>query len=317
VATGGAPAELVLHRQGSVKLRVLDKNGGLLRRPYTVTAKQWFLAQKMPGNAVGQPRRGSPDGSGTFEFSGLNPDHYVFALEADGHALTFSPPVEVVLGGEPPLVEVRLNDGGSIAGRVVDAQSKPLAGVEVATLSNDYVDNPLYRGAFRNLIPVNITTASATTDRDGKFLLARLVPGTYQLRFAHPDHFDVYVQNYEVVAGQVTAAAEVTLRRGTVVAGVAKVDGKPSPQVRVMLTAVPESGQLQAATPFTAEAITDNDGKFTLPKRVPPGRYQISAARQATPQLLSQIFDAQRTAQQFVLQPGQPQYWAEVNVPSQ
>ena len=50
--------------------------------------------------------------------------------------------------------------------------------------------------------------------------------------------------------------------------------------------------------------MTDEHGRFTFPKRVPPGRYQATAGRQGNPFLM--VVDYNQTKQEFEIVTGQP-----------
>ena len=68
---------------------------------------------------------------------------------------------------------------------------------------------------------------------------------------------------------------------------------------------------------FSCDAITDNNGQFVLSKRVPPGRYQVMAARQNQQNPLLAIADFHKTKQEFTLGAGQQQYHIDINISSQ
>src|SRR5262249_28886781 len=76
---------------------------------------------------------------------------------------------------------VRLKDGKRLTGRVLDAQSQPLArvGVELLRTGNDAADEFIAQSSAGNGI-----RATAMTDSDGRFTLTPLPLGEYVLSIA-------------------------------------------------------------------------------------------------------------------------------------
>jgi hypothetical protein len=54
-----------------------------------------------------------------------------------------------------------------------------------------------------------------------------------------------------------------------------------------------------------ATAVSDDQGRFTLDRRLPPGRYQGQAARQTLPNPILQVMDYQKSRQEFGIAVGQ------------
>jgi len=314
VQAGDKSLHIVLEKQGSARIRVFDKHDRLMTR-YRVTVKRYFAAQDQIANVDIPAQQARPDRDGIFTVEGLNPDSYVFQVEASNHAKAFSDPFSVALGDESPLVEVHMNEGGTIEGIVVDSNRQPLPGVLVETLPNHIDDNPFTK-MFRGMIPFKVTQQSTRTDARGAYRFKLLNPGTYQLKFTHPDHYDVSIKGHDVVAGQMTTIEAIRMQRGTVVSGTARVDGRPAAQIKVTITAISDA-EAQAASMFNCEAVTGNDGAFVFDKRVPPGRYQVMAARQTLANPLLQIADFHKTKQEILLGPGQAQYNLTINIASE
>jgi hypothetical protein len=86
--------------------------------------------------------------------------------------------------------------------------------------------------------------------------------------------------------------------------------------VKVTITAM---GDPQVTNPslFNCNAITGNDGTFVMNKRVPPGRYQVMAARQTLPNPLLQIADYHRSKQEITLGQGQETFFLTIAIASQ
>ncbi len=87
--------------------------------------------------------------------------------------------------------------------------------------------------------------------------------------------------------------------------GSVMVDGAPSGQIKVQVSAVQEEGA-EKPNLFSATAVSDQEGRFVVPKRLPPGRYTVSAGRQANP--FQMVVDYQQTKQEFTVGAGQAEH---------
>ena len=298
--------EIMLEKQGMVRMQVYGKNGRLLSN-YFVTIKTAYPNSDLYGNTeIPQKQVRNPkDGIGVVD--GLNPppaaSKYLLQIEAEGHAKAFSEQFTIVPGAEPPLLVVKMNEGGVLEGQVLGADGQPLPGVSVTTLPNNLDENP-FTAMFQGVIPFNITRTSVGTNAEGKFRIALLNEGVYQLKLQHSGHFDAFLKDNQVQTGQTTSVPPIRLGRGTVVTGSVRVDGAPAGQVKVTLATVQDPAKPGMAA-FSAEAISDNDGKFTFAKRVPPGRYSVRAARQTLPNPILQMADYQKSQQEIEFGAGQ------------
>ena len=126
------------------------------------------------------------DAEGRFEASGLTPDeHGAVLVSAEGHALHFEQPVVFTAEG-PNHVRIVLAEERRLAGVVVDASERPLAGRMLKIVGDRVL--PLPPGMTVNPIPTweglfpgaNL----AQTDEDGRFVFERLYDGLFELRVA-------------------------------------------------------------------------------------------------------------------------------------
>ncbi len=314
VNAGDTQLQVVLEKQGEAHLRVFDKHNRQLSS-YTVTVKTHFPGQEQFGNTDIPPKQARAGANGITAITGLDPGNYVFQVDADGHCKAFSDPFQVALGAEPPLVEVHMTEGGVLEGTVADGNGRPVANVRVQTMPNDLDENP-FTTLFQGMIPYRIAKAAVTTDAAGRYRFTMLNGGTYQLKLSHPDYFEVFLKGNIIEEGKATTVPPLTMERGTMVTGEVRVDGAPAGQVKVTISSAadPES---PVPSMFNCEAITDNQGQFAMGKRVPPGRYQIMAARQTLANPLLQIADFHRTRQEITLGRGQEKFFLAIALPSQ
>ena len=113
----------------------------------------------------------------------------------------------------------------------------------------------------------------------------------------------------------------VTLRRGTQVHGRTFVDGSPHGQVCVVLTPAVAPGEqapknADESTPVRVEAVSDNDGFFTLPRRIPPGLYELRARLQRSEgdDLFVQMQQMQRSATTLAVPAGRDAIEQDVRI---
>jgi hypothetical protein len=314
VLAGATDEQVVLERQGGIRVRVSTRGGRLLTR-FDVVLKRYFKEQdtfsNVPNAQVHRVFQANLE-DGAYRMTGIDPETYVVEVNANGYAKTFSDPFSVTLGGDEQLVEVTMKEGGEIRGTLIGYDGRPLEGATITTLPNFLDENP-FTAMFGAMIPYKISKTWTTSDTQGRYSLKLLAPGEYQLKFTHPTHYDVYEKGYKVEEGQVTEIQRLQLDRGTIVTGTVRVDGAPAGQVKVSISSTADATN-PTKVGFSAEAITDNEGQFTIQKRVPPGQYQARAARQTLPSPLMQVVDFAKTQQDFTLARGQESFTLHFNI---
>lgn len=319
IMAGTKDLQLVVEKQGSVRLSVVGKNGQLVRE-YTVVVKKYFSGQAAPVNPNGpQPVNVSPqqptepsygntmipmqtvrnpkDGVALIE--GLDPDTYALQINARGYAMAFSDPFTIAVDAEAPTLTVVLNEGGIIAGQVIGPGGQPVAGVTIETRPNDLDDNP-FTNMFSSLIPTKVTRTQVQSSADGRFEIKLLNAGRYQLRFTHPEYVERFVKDNDVIVGQTLNLPPTILPIGSVLTGTVRVGGKPTGQVKVSVSSKSDpNAQVPRTAGFQCEAYTDAEGRYVMPKRLAPGLYEVMAAQQTLPNPLLQIVQFQRSKQEI------------------
>ncbi len=270
---GDTKVAIVLQRQGGVEVQVLGRHNRPLRS-YHLELRQVFEGQKVYGK-TGVPEVDVRNArQGRYVMTGIDPGKtYCFRVEARGYAMTFSEPFKVELGKPMPFVVVRLTQGGSIRGRVVDSTGKPVPGARVETMSNEYQDNAFTK-MFAPLIPQQHSRVSAVTNKKGEYFLRLVMPQTYQLKVSHPEYPTTYRKNIQVAEGQTVQVPDIILPVGVVVYGVAyDPAGRPIQGGKVTM-------QGDQGVQFGADTITDDQGRFQFPP-APPGTYKLQCSRPA------------------------------------
>jgi hypothetical protein len=169
------------------------------------------------------------DASGAFKIGQMDLGEYRALVEKDGFAIFPAEPLKVEADErtEPVRLRVRYEmqfaakQDSKLAGRVLDAQGKPLALAAV-----DLIRGPEY--GFRTF-----------TDADGRFAFDQLAPGAYKLR-ATPPAAGAGVATYFPSSIEESGAERIIIR------GTAEIDGfrlGTAPVVHVRGMAVQENGK--------------------------------------------------------------------------
>lgn len=301
IKAGSKEVQIVLETQGAIRVRVLSKAGHPLSR-YRLELKRFFPENpEHHGRTDIAPVEVRSAKNGEYVLPGVNPDNYVLQVEAAQFAKTYSKSFAIAQGqSEPVLVEVRMNEGGTLEGVVTDQQGKPVKGASVATLEDSYQDNPLMQ-MFRPLMSVKVTERSVVTDAKGRFRIKLLTPAKYQLRIDHPDFTRVYKKGFEVADGQRVDVGLLRLKQGGRVAGIVYgEDGRPL--VGAKITVSSHSGE--GATPILEQVFSDEKGEFRIARPLPEGKYEVQAARTDHANPLMQLADIQNSRTEIVVRRG-------------
>ncbi len=324
VEAGRTDLLIAVARRSSLGLRVLTP-GGTVVRDYQLGVRR-FLAERdghlsyvpdVPDRRIAL--RGETDRT---TIDDLPNGTFVCQVAAEGFATTFSAPVEFAIpeGGDGVLreLDMTLSNGATIRGHVVDSLGRPLGGATVTTAADGAdPDSPLWR-ALAGAAPERITVRGATTDADGQFELPRLSFGRYQLEVRHPDACLARQNGILLDAEGARTIAPIRLERGAEVSGRVTIAGRTAPQAKILLT-TPSNAALRGGG-FRLEAIADADGFFRMPRRVPPGMYELRAAALDTTspeaQPFRQMQQFQRSAVALSVGDGQERVERDLDIPN-
>ncbi|MEZ6019903.1 MAG: carboxypeptidase-like regulatory domain-containing protein [Planctomycetota bacterium] len=212
-----------------------------------------------------------PDG--TFAFQGLPPQQDV-KLDCWSETLPYTQkPVGNLAAGDRTSVTIQLVPGRGVAGLVVDAEGRPLAGARV------YAHNTGWVAATRREL------RKAETDAQGRFQLQGL-PTTALAFKAFADGY-LSSESKEVPAGEDAREVRIELRAGASIHGRLVYDDG-SPAAGFELLAQPDPANLAGMDGLTfmhhtssrGQTTSDDDGHFELRGMAPiPYRVQASGTR--------------------------------------
>lgn len=295
---GDTDLEIILEQLGAVIVTALDKNGRIAASFYcnikSATEHAGQLTFGPP--VVSQQVRGAGKDGATI--GGLRPMTYVAEVFVPGHAKNFSS--TFVIGdstGEPPRVTVRCNEGGSLSGTVFDEAGRAVAGAKIVTRPFGAIVTP-----FELIFPMpyRISRREVKSDAKGRFSMKLLHPGAYQLLISHSDYCTSCEKRVVVEIGQVTEVPSVEVVLGCEVSGIASLKGKPTGQIKVVISSVQG-----AHSQFKCEAVSDNEGRYVFTKRVPPGRFELMACNQLCSNIFEKMMQMKQSARKIVIKKGE------------
>ena len=223
------------------------------------------------------------DDEGRFVVSGLVPEHFSIAIEADGFLPADSEMIAVDAETNEEL-EILLEPGRSIYGRVVDAAGNPVAGASVRPepVLTDMQRWPQFQRSIQR--------AEMQSRDDGTFRLAGLPPhDEYSVYVSRSGFADSAAHGIELGAERDVSGVEVTLLLGGAIAGrVIDDDGAAVAGVTVSAQREPTQDEMDRRRRSrislgrsfrpTAAPVAD-DGTFEM-RGLTPGTYNLSVSKE-------------------------------------
>lgn len=271
----GGPVTLHVRLGGQLSGLVRDQAGRPVpgARVLSGQGEGVFLASLRSGDVVVRETR--TDGKGRFELDGLPPGNgFRVTAVHPGHGLAFERGVEVVAGANRT-VDISFGPAGEIVGTVVSA-SLDEAGDELG-------DEPRLpvAGARISVVPRGLRElfyaeelldfAGGESDAEGRFRLAPVPPGTYDLIAWAPGHRPVHTGPVHVAGAGVVDGGTLQLERGPMITGkVLDSAGEPLSGVVVRWDLVNFRGSVDFTfAPLLYQSlegfefpVTDDEGRF-------------------------------------------------------
>ena len=252
---------------------------------------------RMRGAFSGPPPEALTDENGRFAFNGLAEGDYRVDVQKTGYAPSvqpFDPSVSVHVPNDR--LEIRLQRGGVITGRVLDGSGQPVSDLSLMALRR--LDMP--RGGPTQWLPSPMMGGQQTNDV-GEFRIAGLAAGEYIVAALRPmsspfgsatvtptAHVTATTTTYYPGTSNQAAAQPIAVRAGDTVANI-EFTMQLSPAFRIAGRVVDESGQpVQGAMVMlisdprigafgpSGHAQSDSEGRFSIAD-VTPGTYRLHA----------------------------------------
>ena len=267
---------LILARGLRVRGRVLDSSGTgvedaeILARGYGIQQVAWQWGIHTGSNAA----LGTSEADGSFEISSLPPKAgWVLYARKKPHVGVFGAPFSLAEGEATPVVTLKLVDGATLRGKVLDSDGKPVQGAQIN-----------YWGNGKELGGQN---SQEKTGADGTFELTGVPAGNWTLNAWMQGRQSAPKQVDDVTLGEVREEIEITIAEGVNVTGIlVDPNGKPYKNQPLMLQGLNGGNWLQGST--------DKEGKFVF-KGAKKGRVQLSTWGSGQSTKLGEPFDAPAT----------------------
>ena len=267
VSWSGEPAEpkrisIVLERGASIAGRVLDPEG----KP-VAEARVVATSASEPFPVVDPRRDGVLTGAdGTFQIPAVSAGTWRLTASHAAHGPATSAPITVDGARAKTNVELKLEAGASIKGKVVDTNGKPVESAEVRVVARGHLEWRARRQAL--------------TGADGTFVVSALPRRAMDVVASHETGASA------IVAADLSekTAAEVTLTldlQGVIEGVVVDKAGQPVGDAQVIASPVWSGNtgdQLAWSVRGIQETVTDQGGAFRL-TGMPTGDYKVRAGR--------------------------------------
>jgi hypothetical protein len=198
---------------------------------------------------------------------------FVHATRSLEHrAASGAPALRRHANGDVSGIVVRMTRGGSVSGRLVDADGAPVVGARVVSRRHDYGE-ACAAAAFHCGWPSEATVRETRSDAAGRFELALLRPTDYALVIDHPAFPRHALHDLRVLADLELDLGDVLLPRGGALVGTLRTaDGAPIAGGHVRIE---EQGR---GVHHHHVATTEPDGSFRI-DGIHPGRYRVGFGR--------------------------------------
>jgi hypothetical protein len=245
---------------GRITGRVLDKNS---HQPVTSFMAGVTTSRSGGGMTVMMPpmQKQFTSDDGSFVLEGIKPGMTQVVVNAPGYTTARVPNIEVEDGKTAPDVEVDVETGAKLTGRVTGPDGSPLAGVGVR-------NDPMAGGS--RVMRFDPNDGSAVTDPSGEYTMDTLEPGEKTFTFSRSGY--IAQQKTVTVAAGKDARLDVQMSTGIRATGFVVTDaGSPVPDamVRAMSASEMDGGR---------SGRSDANGAFTI-EGLAPGHYTVAASK--------------------------------------
>src|SRR5205807_1700764 len=206
---------------GRITGRVLDKNS---HQPVTSFMAGVTTSRSGGGMTVMMPpmQKQFTSDDGSFTLEGIKPGVTQVVVNAPGYTTARVPNIEVEDGKTAPDVEVDVETGAKLTGRVTGPDGSPLAGVSVRS-------DPTGGG---RVMRFDANDGSATTDPSGEYTIDTLEAGEKTFTFNRSGY--IAQQKTVTIAGGKDSRLDVQMSTGTRATGFVVTDsGAPVPDASV------------------------------------------------------------------------------------
>lgn len=231
---------------------VTDESGKPIPEAVVLALRGRLQNGRVPDNA--SRRTTVTDAQGRFSFSDLNGDDYwSFSADHPQYAWQYQHEHRLRIPAGPESLPIRLTlaEPHTLRGRVVDAEGRGVAGVEIVLTNQKLPGDASYlagHGYQDGLV--------ATTGEGGRFTIDRLRPGLAEFILKHPDYAMAFASATVDAGGD---PSTFTVHRGLTLEGRVVYDGKPVSRVPLEVEVGEEYG-----LETELEVRTNAQGRFRI-----------------------------------------------------
>jgi protocatechuate 3,4-dioxygenase beta subunit len=277
-AGGWPPVEIVLTPGAALAGMVTDAAGRPVARALVrartagaaLDPEVANIAAQLPAAPAGEAAYSGEDGG--YRLSALGPGSYSVEVTALGYARKTIP--AVAIGEEDARLNVVLQSGGMLSGRVVDTDGQPLQDVEVvAFLVLEVVseaEEALASAARALKHSGGLGVAAAKTDRDGRYELIHLPEGEFEL-VARARGYTPSSRG-PLRAGE--EAPDLVLSARSRLSGGVLDAATRAPVSPFVVQLIPLDGELDDPEAGRPSSIQEPEGRFVY-QELPAGRYEV------------------------------------------
>lgn len=250
VDAGATGVDFYLQASASLRGTVLQSDGKTPCRAFTVEAFIEGGGAPVEGKApAGKVSTRVQSEDGIFELTGLAPGQYTLNIQSEGQG-EVSTAFEIIQGETPPDLNLVLNSGGSILGKVMGGDGKPASDATVGL------------GDLRRAVLP-----------DGSFSFLGLPPDRYALVVTHPEYAPSIMPNIPVQEGKPANVGVIQLGKGGSIEGYVRYSNG-SGAADYVVKAVPSSGMTNPGNVDLFITRTDDSGYYCL-SDVGTGQYRL------------------------------------------
>lgn len=265
VRAPSANLRVVVPAAERVSGRVIDLRSRQPLQSFTI------ILERSPADDARRPSatsRSFVDANGAFTFDHIPEGDLRITARAEG----FIPSTTLkrsLRRGEPLELEITLDAGAEVSGRVTDEGGMAVADAPVSINPADGEGEPV----------------EGSSDERGEFRLAGVTPGTVQLAVQK----EGFIASRRELKVEGRTRADVTLSRGLTLRGVVMLDGNPVADAEVSMS----SPAFDAGGQSTSSGAS---GEFSI-SGLAPGAYNVSAYKEGTGRAELRDVDVRRTPQ--------------------
>jgi uncharacterized GH25 family protein/protocatechuate 3,4-dioxygenase beta subunit len=245
---------------GRITGHVLDKNS---HQPVTSFMAGVTTSRSGGGMTVMMPpmQKQFTSDDGSFVLEGIKPGMTQVIVNAPGYTTARVPNIEVEDGKTAPDVEVDVETGAKLTGRVTGPDGSALAGVSVRS-------DPMAGGG--RVMRFDGNDNGATTDPSGEYTIDTLEPGEKTFTFSRSGY--IAQQKTVTIAGGKDSRLDAQMSTGMRATGFVVTDsGAPVPEADVRALSASEMDGGRGGR-------SDSNGAFTI-EGLAPGHYTFNAAK--------------------------------------